>query len=31
MIWPTILKKKPQLETADEFKDVKEKTHLLEK
>lgn len=31
MIWPTILKKKPQLESADEFKNVKNKRDLLEK
>jgi len=30
-VWPTILKKKPALTTADEFKDVKDKGHLLEK
>jgi ferredoxin len=30
-VWPTILKKKAPLDTAAEFKDVKDKGHLLEK
>lgn len=30
-IWPTITKKKPPLEGADEFKSVQDKGHLLEK
>ena len=28
--WPTILKKKPELASAEEFKNVKDKRHLLE-
>jgi ferredoxin len=28
--WPTISKKKPELETAAEFKSIKDKKHLLE-
>jgi ferredoxin len=29
-LWPTILKKKPELASAEEFKNVKDKRHLLE-
>lgn len=30
LLWPTILKKKPELASAEEFKNVKDKRHLLE-
>ena len=29
--WPTITKRKDPLVTAEEFKDIKDKQHLLEK
>ena len=30
-VWPTIVRKKPELPTAEEFKDVKNKLNLLER
>jgi ferredoxin len=30
-VWPTITKRKDPLATAEEFKDIKDKQHLLEK